>query len=83
MTFHRISSACLLVATALILCTATASADERHFAFSYETTTAAKGGIEFENSITWETRRGNGNNSNLWSFRHEIEYGITDRLQLG
>ena len=60
-----------------------ASADERHFVFSYETTTAAKGGIEFENWITWETKRGNGDNTNLWSFRHEIEYGITDRLQLG
>ena len=58
-------------------------AGERHFANVYETTTAPKGGIELENWVTWETRRGNGDNTNLWKFRHEIEYGITDRLQLG
>lgn len=58
-------------------------AGERHFANVYETTTAPKGGIELENWVTWETRRGGGDNTNLWKFRHEIEYGITDRLQLG
>ena len=70
--------------TALILLAiaAAALADERHFANVYETTTASKGGIELENSITWEARRGGGG-TNLWKFRHEIEFGITDRLQLG
>ena len=83
MTIHRISGACLLAATAFVLCKATATADERHFAFTYETATAAKGSIEFENWITWAARRGNGDNANLWKFRQEIEFGITDRLQLG
>ena len=71
--------------TALIFLATAAAAlpDERHFASHYETTTAAKGGIELENSITWDARRGGGDNTNLWKFRHEIEYGITDRLQLG
>ncbi len=58
-------------------------AGERHFANVYETTTAAKGAIELENWVTWETRRGGGDNANLWTFRHEVEYGITDRLQFG
>ena len=67
----------------LLTVTVSAHAGERHFANVYETTTAAKGGIELENWVTWETRRGHGDNTNLWKFRHEIEYGITDRLQLG
>ena len=72
-----------LTLAALAALTFSASAGERHFAFSYETTTAAKGEIELENWITWESRRGNGDNTNLWKFRHEIEIGLTDRLQLG
>jgi hypothetical protein len=67
----------------LLAIAVSAFAGERHFTNVYETTTASKGGIELENWVTWETRRGNGDNTNLWKFRHEIEYGITDRLQLG
>ena len=80
MHIHRPHTFALATLAALAL---SAFADERHFAFSYETTTAAKGTVEFENWITWETRRGNGDNSNLWKFRQEIEFGLTDRLQLG
>ena len=80
---HRPFAISILSVIALAFSAAPASADERHFANVYETTTAAKGGIEFENWITWETKRGNGDNTNLWKFRHELEFGITDRLQLG
>ena len=73
----------LLSTVALALSATSVSADERHFANVYETSTAAKGSIELENWVTWEARRGNGDNSNLWKFRHEVEYGITDNLQLG
>ena len=46
--------------------------------FIYESTTAPKGEFEFENWVTWK----NGNESgNKVEFRHEIEYGVTDRLQ--
>ena len=72
-----------LLLSALFAFTISTSAGERHFANVYETTTAQKGGIELENWVTWEARRGNGDHTNLWKFRHEIEYGITDRLQLG
>ena len=67
----------------LLAIAASAIAGERHFANVYETTTASKGSFELENWVTWETRRGGGDNTNLWKFRHELEYGITDRLQLG
>ena len=83
MTRHRSIAPGFLAAAALALSTAFTSADERHFAFTYETTTAAKGSVEFENWITLATKRGDGDNSNLWKFRHELEFGITDRLQLG
>ena len=71
----------LLVST--LATAASVFAGERHFANVYETTTSAKGEIELENWVTWEARRGQGDNTNLWKFRHEVEYGITDRLQLG
>ena len=72
-----------LAPISLLAITVSASAGERHFANVYETTTAPKAGLEFENWVTWEARRGRGDDTNLWKFRHEIEYGITDRLQLG
>ncbi len=56
----------------------TASANERRFAVSYETTTAPKGTIEYEEGIFWE--KGSGFDS--LKFRQELEFGITDRLQL-
>ena len=58
-------------------------ATERHFTFTYEITTTAKGELELENWVTWQIHRGrNGEfNSNEFDFRHEFEYGITDRLQ--
>lgn len=83
MHLHRILRLSLLASAAFCLSPSTSLADERHFAFSYETITAAKGQVELENWITWQARRGGGDNANLWKFRTEIEYGITDRLQLG
>lgn len=56
----------------------TAQATERHFAFTYETTTLPKGAWELEEQFIWE--RGTG--FDTFAFRQEVEYGITDRLQL-
>lgn len=67
-----------LLAVALGGMITTGLASERHFAFTYETTTAAKGTFEFEEQVFWE--RGSGSNS--FAFRQEIEYGVTDRFQL-
>lgn len=53
-------------------------ANERRFAFTYEAVTAPKGSFEFEQQVFWE--RGSGFDS--FKFRQELEYGVTDRLQL-
>jgi len=58
-------------------------AGERRFTYVYEATTAAKGEIEIENWMTWKTQREGGSRGNVFDFRHEIEFGITDRLQVG
>ena len=58
-------------------------ADDRRFTYTYETTTSPKGAVEVETWVTWKAKRGEGGNSNQFDFRHEWEYGITDRLQLG
>lgn len=56
---------------------------ERRFTYVYEASTAAKGEIELENWVTWKTQREEGSRGNSFDFRHEIEYGLTDKLQLG
>lgn len=56
-----------------------ADAGERRFTYVYEATTAAKGEIELENWVTWKSQRSGGD---TFDFRHEIEYGVTDRLQM-
>lgn len=69
-------------ATALLFTALTASATERKFAYSYEVTTAPKGSIEFENTVTWKHYRGEAR-VDQFDFRHEFEFGVTDRLQIG
>ena len=76
----------LLIPVALaatILISTPVSAGERRFTYTYEATTAPKGTIELENWVTWKASRGSGGNANQFDFRHELEFGITDRLQLG
>lgn len=57
----------------------TAHAIDRRFAFSYETTTQPKGVLEYEQWFTWQ----HFSDGDKYKFRHEFEYGLTDRLQLG
>lgn len=70
---------CVLVLAALP--TLDAFAGARRFTYVYETTTAAPGTFELENSITWETHRDDDRRFDRLAFRHEVEFGITDRLQ--
>jgi hypothetical protein len=58
-------------------------AGERRFTYVYEATTAPKGEIEIENWVTWKTTPEGGARGNEIDFRHEIEFGVTDHLQLG
>ncbi len=52
----------------------------RHFGFIYEAPTSAPGSFELENWVTW-ARIANPEHSDQVAFRHEIEIGVTDRLQ--
>ncbi len=67
----------------ILLASSSLHAGDRKFAFSYEATTSPKGAIEFENWVTWKHSDNSLGKVDRFSFRHEIEYGITDRLQLG
>jgi len=55
-------------------------AGARHFTFLYEAPTSAPGSLEFENWMTWK-RGTNPERSDAVEFRHELEYGVTDKLQ--
>ncbi|MBL8858864.1 MAG: hypothetical protein JNL28_10195 [Planctomycetes bacterium] len=69
-------------AFALLILTAPAFANERRFAYSYEATTVPKGQFELENWITYKHGTKNDSDFRRVQFRHELEYGLTDRLQL-
>lgn len=56
-----------------------ARSDERRFTYSYETTTSPKGSWEFEQWFTWKGEH----DADAFEFRHELECGITDSLQMG
>lgn len=61
----------------------TAEAGQRRFTYNYETLTAPKGTWEYEQWVTWRHRDiAGGDDRDRWEFRHEIEYGVTDKFQL-
>lgn len=71
----------LIIALLAALPAWNAFAGARRFTYVYETTTAAPGTFEFENWVTWRTDRDDDRKFDQLDFRHEIEFGITDRLQ--
>lgn len=76
------SSFIAAAALALGLIALSLHATERHFTYTYEVTTTPKGAVEFENWLTWKSRQHGRNGADEFDFRHEFEYGVTDRLQL-
>jgi hypothetical protein len=56
---------------------------QRRFAYSYGTQTAPKGSVEYEQWVTWKAHTAEDSGFHKFEFRHEIEFGLTDRLQLG
>lgn len=52
----------------------------RHFTFLYEAPTSAPGSIDLENWVTWR-RTTNPERFDQVDFRHELEFGITDKFQ--
>jgi hypothetical protein len=57
-----------------------AFAGVRHFTFLYEAPTSPPGSVEMENWLTWG-RTTNLERSDQIDFRHEFEFGITDKFQ--
>lgn len=71
-----------LMLLALGLCLSTAShADEHIFNYAYTAETLPKGGLEFQQLITNRWDKGQGY-FRATEFETELEYGITDRLQI-
>lgn len=81
---HKSSARILTTAAAILASSLSATAIERRFTYTYETTTAPKGTVELENWVTWKHIGNPGSaHTDLFQFRHELEFGLTDRLQLG
>ena len=60
-----------------------AAADERFFTYIYDADVLPKEALEFEQWVTLRQGHPDGDRQfeqNLWDFREEIEYGLTDRL---
>lgn len=72
----------LTLAGLLLAVAAPAHGGSRRFAYSYETTTMAAGAMELETWATWKTDPADDADFERFDFRHEFEYGLTDRLQL-
>lgn len=74
---HTLFGATLL--TTLVLGLLPAGAGERRFAYTYDSTTLSAGELEYEQWFTFKDY----DTKNRFEFRHELEYGITDKLQVG
>jgi hypothetical protein len=61
---------------------AAAHGDNRHFTYSYETTTMAAGAMELETTVTWKTDMAEDPDFERFDIRHEFEFGVTDKLQM-
>jgi hypothetical protein len=42
-----------------------------------------KGAVEYEQWVTWKTDKADDNSFDRVDFRHELEFGLTDHLQMG
>ncbi len=58
-----------------------ADAGARRFTYVYEATTGRPGSVDIENWVTFETRTPNNHSFREVLFRHELEFGVTERLQ--
>ena len=71
-----------LVATAWLLPVHVVRADERRFTSTSEATTLPPGMAEYEQWYTWKTSKENDRGFDRHEFRHELEFGLTEDLQL-
>ena len=72
-------AASLLIA---LLGATSALAGSRRFTYVYEVTTSPPGDVEIENWVTWKTHKPDDRGFDQVDFRHELEFGITEKLQM-
>lgn len=58
-----------------------AFAGSRRFTSVYEVTTSPPGDVEIENWVTWRTHKADDPGFDRVDFRHELEFGITEKFQ--
>ncbi len=73
---------CVLVVLCVSSVAMNAWAGERRFTYSYEALTMPKGMWEYEQWVTWKTAKENDRDFDRFDFRHELEYGVTNKFQL-
>lgn len=78
-----LSKIVLALIAGILLTAERADAGERRFTYIYETTVHKQGEWEFEQFVTWKTAKEDTRDYDRFDFRTEIEYGVTDRFQLG
>src|ERR1043166_5935952 len=71
---------CVSTSMAVLLPQLSCFGGARHFGFIYEAPTSVPGSFELENWVTW-ARATNPEHSDQVDFRHELEIGVTNRLQ--
>jgi len=76
------AAAALALAALVVLAAPAARADARRFAWTYESGTMPRGVAEYEQWVTWKTDRDSDSEYDRLEFRQEIEYDLTDRLQV-
>jgi len=57
-------------------------ADERDFVFVYDTSLLPPGATEYEQWATWSSEKDSDRSFDRFDFRHELEFGVTERVQL-
>jgi hypothetical protein len=77
----KCSRLCLTLVAAFSLVSFGACADEPLFGFVYTTDLLPQGGKEIEQWLTWRHQKNSGYYDQLEA-RTEVEYGLTDRLQV-
>ena len=58
-------------------------ADARKFGYVYEVETMPLGMVEYEQWITWKASKQSDSKFDSLEFRHELEFAITENLQVG
>ena len=72
----------LTILIAMIAIQSTLQASSRKTPWLYEPRTMIKGELEYEQWVTLKTNKASDALYDEWRFRHELEYGVTDKFQL-